>query len=182
MWFRHADPRFPFLWQSAPQPSGRWHAAEDAPASYFADTPDGAWAEFLRHEEISDPADLDGVARRLWAAEIPHEVVASAVEPDLDFEVLVGGTRAHPACQAEARRLRETGARALLAPSAALLPGGARGQVVDAGLREAESRDGEVLVLFGGAWPEVRGWVAAAAGAPTRRLLDLVRYLSLSGG
>ena len=56
--FRHADPRYPFLWEGAGQPAARWHAAGDGPAHYFCDTPDGAWAEFLRHEEISDPDDF----------------------------------------------------------------------------------------------------------------------------
>src|SRR5262245_40501368 len=52
--FRQVDARFPFLWEDARQPAGRWHAAGDGPAHYFADTPDGAWAEFLRHEEITE--------------------------------------------------------------------------------------------------------------------------------
>ena len=61
--FRHADPRFPFLWETASQPAGRWHAPGEGPVHYLADTPDGAWAEFLRHEEIRDPEDLAGIRR-----------------------------------------------------------------------------------------------------------------------
>ena len=64
--FRHADPRFPFLWETASQPSGRWHAAGQGPAHYLADTPFGAWAELLRHEEITDTADLAGVRRAIF--------------------------------------------------------------------------------------------------------------------
>ena len=56
--FRQVDARYPFLWEDSRQPEGRWHAAGDGPAHYIADTPDGAWAEFLRHEEITDPDDL----------------------------------------------------------------------------------------------------------------------------
>ena len=55
--FRQTDHRYPFLWESAEQPPGRWHGAGEGPAHYCADTPDGAWAEFLRHEEIGDAAD-----------------------------------------------------------------------------------------------------------------------------
>jgi hypothetical protein len=51
--YRHADPRFLFLWESAAQPSARWHGLDDEPVQYFADTPDGAWAEFLRREGIT---------------------------------------------------------------------------------------------------------------------------------
>src|SRR5215510_15922260 len=71
--FRQTDARYPFLWDDALQPAGRWHAQGDGPAHYFADTPDGAWAEFLRHEEITAPADLATVRRRMWAIEIPDE-------------------------------------------------------------------------------------------------------------
>lgn len=30
----------------------------------------GAWAQLLRHEEITDPADLAGISTRLWAVRI----------------------------------------------------------------------------------------------------------------
>lgn len=58
--FRHADPRFPFLWEIAEQSAARWHGDHEGPAHYFADTPDGAWAEFLRHgvENQSDQYDF----------------------------------------------------------------------------------------------------------------------------
>jgi hypothetical protein len=65
--FRHCDPRFPFLWQTAVQPAARWHVTGEGPANYFSDTPTGAWAEFLRHEGITDVTDLAGVRRSLWA-------------------------------------------------------------------------------------------------------------------
>ena len=64
--FRHADPRFPFLWEDSSQPAGRWNTAGQL-THYFTDTPDGAWAEFLRHEEIFDPEDLLTVRRAPWA-------------------------------------------------------------------------------------------------------------------
>jgi hypothetical protein len=50
--YRHADARFPFLWEGASQPPARWHGPGEGPVQYFADTPDGARAEFLRHEGI----------------------------------------------------------------------------------------------------------------------------------
>ena len=52
--YRHADARFPFLWESADQPPARWHGSGEGPVQYFADTPDGAWAEFVRHEGITE--------------------------------------------------------------------------------------------------------------------------------
>ncbi|MDX6257843.1 MAG: hypothetical protein QOJ11_4177 [Frankiales bacterium] len=136
--FRHGDPRFPFVWESARQPEGRWHGSAEGPVQYLADTPDGAWAEFLRHEEIRDPGDLAGIRRRLWAVEFDR-----AAETE---------------------------------PSAALVPGGARGQLTGSLLRDAPDRDGLVWVL-NGARPHARGWAAVDVGAPTARLLALVAHL-----
>src|SRR6476619_4322357 len=68
--FRQVDARYPFLWEDRRQPAGRWHRDGDGPAHYFADTPDGAWAEFLRHEEITEPEDVLTIRRQLWAVEI----------------------------------------------------------------------------------------------------------------
>jgi hypothetical protein len=174
IWFRNADHRFPFLWGVRSQPAARWHAFGDGPAQYLADTPDGAWAEFLRHEEIKDPADLAGVERDLWAVAVPDQRYA---RPRLARSRLLGGLSSYPVCQAEARRIRATGTRALLAPSAALIAGGARGQRVRGALVEGGDRDGRVLVLFG-TRRSLRGWLCARQGRPAVRLLALVRPLA----
>ena len=169
--FRHADPRCPFLWEGADQPAARWHAAGEGPVHYFSDTPDGAWAEFLRHEEISDPDEFATIRRALWAVDLGDPPLAA---PDLPREVLTGGPASHSACQAEALRLRRLGVRGLEAPSAALVPGGARGWRVEGGLRPGSSRDGRVYVLFGRR-PDLVGWRATAAGRPGGDLLAAVR-------
>jgi hypothetical protein len=175
IWFRNADSRWPFLWGDDTQPAMRWHGRGEGPAQYLADTPDGAWAEFLRHEEITDPADLPGIRRHLWAIEVPDGEPA-AVAPDLPRALLRGGLASYPSCQAEARRLRATGAQALEAPSAALIDGGACGEFSRAGLIEAGARDGRVRVLYGER-RDLRGWLAAPEGHPTARVLELVRPL-----
>ena len=169
--FRQTDPRYPFLWEGADQPAARWHAAGDGPAHYFSDTPDGAWAEFLRHEEISDPDDLATIRRALWAVDLGDPSLAS---PDLPREVLTGGHTSYSACRAEASRLRRLGARGLETPTAALVPGGARRWRVDGGLQPGASREGRVFVLFG-RWPDLVGWRATAAGRPGEELLASVR-------
>ncbi|MDA8295332.1 MAG: RES family NAD+ phosphorylase [Actinomycetota bacterium] len=176
IWFRHGDARFPFLWESGPQAPGRWHDVAHAPATYLADSPDGAWAELLRHEEITDPADLRGISRRMWAVEVPDAVVEAAPRPTLATETLCGDLASYPACQRYATELRQAGATALHAPSAALAPAGGGGQKVDGGLVEAAGRDGATLVLFGGHWPDVRAWAAVDVGAPTLRQLQQVRH------
>ena len=154
--FRHADHRYPFLWESAAQPAGRWHADGDGPCQYLADTPDGAWAEFLRHEEITDPDDLPGITRSLWAIEVPDPVLAGAhhaAAPDM-----TGGPASYPSCQDYARTQRGRG-------------------VTDNGLRDADNRDGATWVLFGSR-PDLRGWRIVERGAPPARVLGLTRHLA----
>jgi hypothetical protein len=172
--FRHADPRFPFLWENAGQPAARWHGEGEGPVQYFADTPDGAWAEFLRHEGITAESEIVNIRRALWSVELPDDLPAKA--PRLSQAVLTGGIATYPACQREARRLRRNGAKAVRAVSAALLPGGARGWKVDGGLQPAAERDGVVIALFGRR-PDLSGWMAAFAARPRSDLLTHVRPL-----
>jgi hypothetical protein len=171
--FRHADPRFPFLWESTDQPSARWHSPGEGPVQYLADTPDGAWAEFLRHEGITEESELVNVRRALWAVDVPEDLSAEA--PKIAQHVLTGGIETYEECRAEARRLRKNGVRALRALSAALLPGSAGGWKVNGGLQPAAERDGTVMVVFG-ARPDFVGWIAAFAARPRSDLLVRVRH------
>jgi len=173
--FRHGDRRYPFLWETADQPAARWHGEGEGPAHDLSDTPDGAWAEFLRHEGITDPVDLPGIERRIWAVEVPDDV--DRAEPvGMARRTATGGLASYRACQARARALRGAGATALRAPSAALRAGRAGGQVVQDGLADAPDGDGEVWVLFGRR-PDLRGWAAVDRGTPTERVLRAVRPL-----
>jgi hypothetical protein len=171
--FRHADPRFPFLWESSDQPPARWHDAGEGPAHYFSETADGAWAEFLRHEAITDPEDLAGVARSMWAIDLPD---APAAIPVLDRPTLTGGASTYKACRLEARRLRDGGADGLTAPSAALDSPASSGFCTDGGLVPGPQRDERTFVLFG-ARPDLVGWSACAEGRPRDDLLPRVRRL-----
>lgn len=169
--FRQTDARFPMLWESAEQPPGRWHGPGEGPAHYFADTPDGAWAELLRHEEITDLADLATIRRRMWVAEIDDTAAEAVLLPT---RLSTGGLDTYPPCQDEARRLRARGITRLQAPSAALKPGAAGGVMVRDGTRPAPARDGLVIVVFGDT-ASITGWIAAD-GHPPPELLDRVRY------
>lgn len=172
--FRHADPRLPFLWEDAAQPAGRWHAEGEGPAHYFSDTPDGAWAELIRHEEIRDPADLATLRRAIWAVDIPDEEPAAA--PNLPLNMVTGGPASHAACREAARALRACGITRLDVPSAALASGAAHGYRVDAGLKTGPPRDAWSIVLYGRR-PSLVGWRAACAGRPAEELLGRVRHL-----
>ena len=173
IWFRNADRRYPFLWETSDQPPARWHGEGEGPVQYLASNPDAAWAELLRHEEIADADDLRGVERSLWALEV-DEASERVAQAELAAAVVTGGLDSYDACRVEARRLRTAGSSALSAPSAALLPGAARGQRVAGGLVEAPERDGVVLALFGPR-PIVTGWLCVESGRPPERLLPLVR-------
>jgi len=171
--FRHCDSRYPFVRNDASQPEARWHATGAGPANYFVDTPAGAWAEFLRHEGIKDPKDLPGVARSIWAVEIPETGYAT---PRLAQGTMTGDKSTYPACRAEAASLRATGANRIEAESAALVAGGARGWVADPNERDASiARDGLVWVLFGSAGT-LTGWLAVESGTPPARILPLVNH------
>jgi hypothetical protein len=161
----------------ADQPPARWHGTQEGPAQYLADTPDGAWAEFLRHEQITTAEELAGINRAIWAVEVPDAAMAGAATPVLSPRTLLGGTETYEACRREARRARQEGAAALRAPSAALVPGGAHGWRVDAGLQQAATRDGQVIVLFG-LRPDLIGWRVVDSGRPSPDLLDRVRPLT----
>jgi RES domain-containing protein len=172
--FRQVDGRYPFLWEDAAQPPGRWHGDGEGPAHYCADTPDGAWAEFLRHEEITEAADLVTIRRQMWAIEIgdePPEVIA------LPHDVLTGGRESYARCQREARIRRARGVRRIAAVSAALIANGARGLRVRGGVQAGTPRDGLTIVLFGTA-DDLAGWIAAEDGHPAADLLERVRHFA----
>lgn len=172
-WYRHADPRYPFLWESGDQPPARWHGPGEGPAHYFSDTPEGAWAEYLRHEEITEVEDLPGIRRSIWAVEVPDgEEATVARGPQVR-----GGLASYDSCRAIARRLRRAGHTALRAPAAAVVTGGAHGWRVDGGVEPGPPRAACTLVLFGRR-PDLIGWSAAHLAQPDPHILSLVRPLS----
>ena len=171
--YRHTDPRFPFLWESGGQPAGRWNAEGEGPMNTFADRPEGAWAELLRHEEITDPLDVAEIRRSMWAVDVGDLPTA---RPRLPRATMTGGPRSYVGCRREASRLRERGELGFTAPSAALVRGGAHGWRVAGGLHPGPRRDGAVIVLLG-ARPDVVGWEAVYEGRPSDELLSRVRHL-----
>ncbi|MGC8633725.1 MAG: RES family NAD+ phosphorylase [Candidatus Limnocylindrales bacterium] len=173
--FRTTDVDVPFFWESDRQPAGRWHGAGEGPAQYTCSTPSAAWAEFLRHQRVSDVADLAGIRRAMWVLEIPDNEPTG--RPALPDPVLVGDETSYPACQSEARRLRAAGATRIVAPSAAVLPGTPSGWTSEGELLPGPPRDEATIVLYG-ARPAVVGWYAATPGFPEPELLDRTRPLA----
>lgn len=121
--FRQTDYDVPFWARSNSQP-GRWNKAGDAPTQYWSLHPDGAWAEFVRQEELTDPAAILALHRPIWVCRIS---LAPLVDLREDEERVRYGVTAGElvssdwtACQRLGRRLRADGAPGVLAPSAAL--------------------------------------------------------------
>jgi hypothetical protein len=175
--YRHADARFPFLWEGASQPPARWHGPGEGPVRYFADTPDGARAEFLRHEGIVEESEVVNVRRAMWAVEAPDDLPAAA--PRLSAPVLTGGIATYEECTEGgapvACQRREGVARAF----SRFASRRREGWKVDGGLQPAAERDGTVLAVFGSR-PDFGGWMAAFAARPRSDLLGRVRHLLCS--
>jgi hypothetical protein len=171
--FRNCDSRYPFLWEDSSQPAARWHGNGEGPAHYFADTPDGAWAELIRHEEITKLADVASIRRAIWAVDLdPSECET----PALAYAILTGDEATYDACRTEARSMRAAGGTGIVAPSAALKPGEASGFRVDHGLQRTPARNGRGFVLFGPR-PDLTGWLVAPDARPSARILDQTRPL-----
>lgn len=170
--FRNCDSRYTFLWEATEQPANRWNHKDDGPVQYLSDTPDGAWAEFLRHEEIVDEVDLAGVKRALWAIEVDLDGLDA---PHLPYATMIGEPSTYPTCQHEARRLRSAGSLGIIAPSAALVAGSAAGYRVNGGFQKGSPRDGRVYVLFG-VRPTAVGWNVVDGGCPPVEILGRVRH------
>jgi hypothetical protein len=176
IWYRHADPRYPFLWESADQPPARWHGEGEGPAHYLSDTAEGAWAEYLRHEEIRELDDLPGIRRSIWAVEVPDADFETAVAVPF-VATVVGGLSSYGRCRQIALRLKRQGQTALRVAAAALVAGGAHGWRVDGGTEPGPGRTAMTLVLFGRR-PDLVGWSAAHTGHPDPHVLPLVRQLA----
>ena len=139
-----------------------------------------AWAEWIRHQEITDPGDLAGVAAALWAVLIPQEWGTrdlDAVALPLD-QVLDNSPAAQEARLALVGHLKKQGAQGLLAPTAALhhsdkvLP--AVRVSNESELPELLAMPAQVILL----WCEARllpGWCCVPEGRRGAELLPLVR-------
>jgi len=178
--FRVCDRRHPFLWSGPGQAAGRWNRSGDQPVHYLACTPTVAWAEWIRHEEITDPGDLAGVAAALWAVLIPQEWGSGELESvamPLD-QVLDPSPAAQDARLALVEQLKKQGAQGLLAPTAALRESDAVLPAVRVrnGTEQPErlTRPAQVILL----WCEASalpGWCCVSEGRLGAELLPLVR-------
>jgi hypothetical protein len=121
--FRHSRFPTPFWARPNAQP-GRWHAPGDGPTQYLSLSPEGAWAELIRREDVSDDDAVAAIRVPIWIASIAADGLADyrdlgrAEAAGLSAEALVDED--YGPCQREGRRLRSLGYDGVITPSAAL--------------------------------------------------------------
>lgn len=120
--FRYSSYDVPF-WVLPNTRPGRWHVAGDAPTQYWSGSPDAAWAELIRSEELRSEAEVDLVRMPLWVCRFPFAElvdlrdISAQKAAGLTREDLVGESWA--ACQQAGAVLRQSHS-GVIAPAAAL--------------------------------------------------------------
>jgi len=168
--FRYADYDTP-LWSRPNTEDGRWNIGRTEATQYLSLSPDGSWADRIRHENLRTEIDVALIRMPLWVVKVSEERIADygtfekAEAAGFPTDALVDDDWER--CQAEVKRLKDLGFRGVLSPAAAL-PGDT------------------ALTLFGGRyavdWDEAPGLVSAVPakivtiGAPPAGLVERVRF------
>jgi hypothetical protein len=112
------------LWVRSNSTAHRWNRTREAPTQYLSLSPEGAWAELIRAEELTSAPTVRLVQMPMWVLQVhethiaDYETFEKAEAAGFPPEALVDDD--HERCRAEATRLREHGFRGVLTPSAAL--------------------------------------------------------------
>lgn len=123
MAFRYSSYDVPF-WVRPNTQAQRWNLAGEGCTQYWALTPDGAWAEHIRANDVETEVELDEVRIPIWICRLSCMDLVDLREAEVrDRYGLTAGDLTSPdwsACQRAATSMRAAGVRGLLAPSAAL--------------------------------------------------------------
>lgn len=120
--FRHTDYDVPF-WARPNTRDGRWNRAGDDPTQYWSLSPEAAWAELIRFENLHHEEELDEVRKPLWVCRVEVFGLLDLRTPGnleqygLTADQLVDDDRR--ACQEASARIRSD-ALGVITPSAAL--------------------------------------------------------------
>jgi RES domain-containing protein len=121
--FRYSSYDVPF-WVRPNTHAQRWNASLEGPTQYWSSTPDGAWAEHIRFNDIRTEAELDEVRIPVWVCRLSSMGLLDLREADVRdrYDLTLGDLTADDwsACQRAATAIRAEGARGILSPSAAL--------------------------------------------------------------
>lgn len=120
--FRYCSYDVPFWVRPNTRP-GRWHLAGTEPTQYWSLTPEGAWAELIRYEELVTEEELDEIRTAMWVCRLPRmglaDLTDDAVRDRYNLTDKDLTADAWDACQRAAVAIRRE-ARGVLAPSAVL--------------------------------------------------------------
>ncbi len=173
--FRWTDYDVPF-WARENSNDGRWNYGGQDSTQYWSLTPEAAWAELIRHENLKSEEDLDLVRKPFWIARIPSTGLLDLRQPeerethDVTEDALISDEWS--ACQELAVRLRRGATRGVIAPSAALP---AHASITLFGRRRAI--DWTSRRALASTIPSAR----AALGRPPEGLIPKVQYRSRPG-
>jgi len=112
------------LWVRPNSTAQRWNRAREQSTQYLSLSPEAAWAELIRAEDLTSEAEVRLVRMPMWVLRVHETHLADygtfekAEAAGFPAEALVEDD--HERCRVEAIRLRELGFRGVLAPSAAL--------------------------------------------------------------
>jgi len=121
--FRWSDYDTP-LWARPNSSAHRWNRRREDATQYLSLSVEGAWAELIRAEGVTEVAGLQLVRMPMWTLSLNETRIADystferAEDAGFPPDALVAED--HERCRAEATRLRDEGFRGVLAPSAAL--------------------------------------------------------------
>lgn len=121
--FRYSTYDVPFWVRPNTEPQ-RWNRAGEAPTQYWSLSPEGAWAELIRSQHITDEQTLDLVRVTIWACRVPSLGLLdlNRAEGRARYELSEADLTADDwsACQRAAGQMRADGVRGIVTPSAAL--------------------------------------------------------------
>lgn len=167
--FRYSSYDVPF-WVKPNTRPGRWNLANEAPTQYWSMTPDAAWAELIRAENLQTEQELDEVRMPIWASRVPAagliDLGVDATRERLGTSLAELSSEDWASCQQLGRELRHAGHLGVISPCAALE--GHWNVTIFGPRRQIDWRDRPALARTVPA-------AIAAVGRPPRGLLDRVR-------
>lgn len=88
----------------------RWNVSLEGPTQYWSLTPDGAWAEHIRFNDLGTEAELDEVRIAIWTCRLSSIGLLDLREPDVrdHYDLTLGDLTADDwsACQRAATAMR----------------------------------------------------------------------------
>jgi RES domain-containing protein len=120
--FRYCSYDVPF-WVRPNTREGRWNRIGDPPTQYWALSPEAAWAELIRHEDLRTEEALAELRMPMWVCRVPATGIVDLCDPavraryGLTLDDLTDED--WTACQCASATLRQE-VRGVIAPSAAL--------------------------------------------------------------